>query len=355
MKNPQTPSTGPVCPRPLAAHATIQLGHGSGGLLTQRLLSDLILKIFDNPILSRLDDSARIETDAGQLCFTTDSFVVDPIFFPGGCIGDLAVNGTVNDLCVCGSQPLFISVAFIIEEGLPFESLERIVLAMKEAADRTGVTIVTGDTKVVNRGSADKIFINTSGIGRVEFRYPLGPNLLQPGDRIIVSGAIANHGMAILSQRAGLAFESPIQSDTASLRPLVQLLTDTCGEQLHAMRDPTRGGLAAVLNEFAEQSSVEIELEESAIPVDPAVAGACELLGIDPLCVANEGKLVAVVSADCATSAVTAMREHPLGRQATEIGKVTGRKANGLVSLLTRIGGHRMVDMPHGEQLPRIC
>ena len=334
---------------------TIQLNHGSGGQLTHRLLTQVFFKHFDNEILNRYDDSARLNVNTTKLCFTTDSYVVDPIFFPGGCIGDLAVNGTLNDLSVCGSRPLYISAAFILEEGLPLASLERIVIAMKEAADRAGVLIVTGDTKVVNRGSCDKIFITTSGIGACENKHPLGPDQLQPGDRIIVSGAVANHGMAILSKREGLAFESPIQSDTAAIHPLVEVLLARCGDSLRAMRDPTRGGVAAVLNEFAESSGVGIELEEASIPVDPPVAGACEILGIDPLYVANEGKLIAVVAPDRAETALAALREHPLARQAAIVGTVTGAHAGGLVSLRTRLGGHRLVDMPLGEQLPRIC
>jgi hydrogenase expression/formation protein HypE len=334
---------------------TVQLNHGSGGRQTRQLLDDVFIKYFDNPVLDRRDDSARVDTVSARLCFTTDSFVVDPIFFPGGCIGDLAINGTVNDLAVCGGRPLCLSAAFILEEGFPLALLEQIVVAMRQAADRVAVPIVCGDTKVVPRGKCDKIFITTSGIGSLEIAHPLGPDRLLPGDCLILSGTLGDHGMAVLSRREGLAFDSPIESDTASLYPLVRLLAERCGEHLHAMRDPTRGGLAAVLNEFAESSRVAVELDEAALPVTPAVAGACELLGIDPLYVANEGKLVAIVAAEAAKSAVAALREHPLGRQAALIGRVTASHTHGQVSLRTRLGACRLVDMPLGEQLPRIC
>lgn len=333
----------------------IQLGHGSGGLLTQQLLHDLFIKQFSNEHLNRRDDSARLDIDGCRFCFTTDAFVVDPVVFPGGCIGDLAVNGTVNDLAVAGARPLYLTAAFVLEEGLPFAVLERIVMAMKHAADTAGVQIVAGDTKVVPRGTCDKIFITTAGVGRTELTFPLGPDCLLPGDAVLLSGTLGDHGLAVLSQREGLAFESPIVSDTASLYPLVSLLAECCGDRLHAMRDPTRGGLAAVLNEFAESSAVAIELDEAALPITPAVAGACELLGIDPLHVANEGKLVAVMRADVAAGALAVLQRHPLGRRAAIVGRVTGHLAGGQVSLRTSLGGLRLVDMPLGEHLPRIC
>jgi len=339
---------------PILRHRTIQLAHGSGGKLTHELITRLFADRFSNPALDRLDDQAVIDCGGIRLAFSTDSYVVDPIFFPGGNIGELAVNGTINDICMCGARPVALSAAFILEEGLAVADLERIVDSMQRAAARAGVDIVTGDTKVVNRGKGDKLFINTAGIGIVDHPYDISARRLEADDRIVISGRIANHGMAVLSKREGLAFESPIESDTAALNRLTSALVSGLGASLHAMRDPTRGGVAAVLNEFAAASGVGIVLEESALPIAPAVAGACELLGLDPLYVANEGVLIAVVAAEKAELAVTVLRGHELGRRAALIGRVRA-KPPGLVAMRTLLGTERIVDMPVGEQLPRIC
>jgi len=335
---------------------TIQLGHGNGGRMMAGLISDLFRRHFANPFLNPLDDGALLpELEPGQrLSFSTDSFVVDPLFFPGGCIGELAVNGTVNDLCMCGSQPRWLSAGFIIEEGLPLEDLDRIAAAMAEAAARVGVQIVTGDTKVVEKGKADKLFINTSGIGVIAHGLTLGSRHLQPGDRLIISGTLGDHGIAILSRRQNLGFSTALLSDTAPLHELTALLLSECGEAVHALRDPTRGGLAATCHEFARGSSLEIRLEEKALPVRPDVAAACGLLGLDPLYIANEGKLVAAIAGEAAESAVAALRSHPLSRDAAVIGEVKKGEA-GLVALHTSLGAWRLVDLPAGELLPRIC
>ncbi|MCG8607703.1 hydrogenase expression/formation protein HypE [bacterium] len=322
--------------------------------MMNNLISNLFLWAFDNPYLKELDDQAVFEINGQRLAFSTDSFVVDPIFFPGGDIGELAVNGTVNDICVSGANPLFLSTGFIVEEGFPLRELKKIVESMRTAAQRAGVVIVTGDTKVVNKGQIDKVFINTAGIGLIEHGYEISAGNLQPGDLILLSGTLADHGMAILSKREGLAFESPIESDTAPLNDLVRRILQVGGRAVHAMRDPTRGGLATALNELAGSSQVGIRIKEDRIPVNAAVAGACEILGLDPLYVANEGKLIVTVMRDDAEAVLKAMRSHPLGREATIIGDVVSEKP-GLVSMRTRIGGWRIVDMLVGEQLPRIC
>jgi hydrogenase expression/formation protein HypE len=342
------------CPIPLSTHDSIQLSHGSGGKLTNDLINELFLKCFDNPALSKRDDQAVLEIGGQKLAFTTDSYVVDPIFFPGGDIGELAVNGTVNDLCMCGARPLYLSCGFIVEEGLSMTDLARVVDSMKKAAAASGVQIVTGDTKVVNKGKGDKLFINTAGIGIIEHNYTYSADQIRPGDIVLINGPIAAHGMAILSQREGLAFESPIESDTAALNGLIDNLVQAAGDKIHAMRDPTRGGVAAVLNEFAEVSRVGVLLSEDRIQVDPPVAGACELLGIDPLYVANEGKVVVIAEPSAAETLLDTMRRHPLGAKATVLGEVHGAQP-GLVSLRTRLGAERILDMPVGEQLPRIC
>ncbi|HSR36838.1 MAG TPA: hydrogenase expression/formation protein HypE, partial [Desulfurivibrionaceae bacterium] len=282
-----------------------------------------------------------------------DTFVVDPLFFPGGSIGDLAVNGTVNDVAMGGATPLWLSAAFVIEEGLPLATLHRVLLAMEQAAKAAGITIVTGDTKVVGKGACDKLFINTTGLGVVPEGVNLSAANLQPGDAVLVSGTIADHGMAILTNREGLSFSSRIESDTAALHGLVADMLAVCPE-MRALRDPTRGGVATTLNEFAKSSGVGIMLREEAIPVRPAVRAACDVLGIDPLYVANEGKLVAVVPAAKAEAVLSAMRAHPMGEKAIRIGEVTAANP-GLVAMRTGLGTHRIVDMPVGEQLPRIC
>jgi hydrogenase expression/formation protein HypE len=342
------------CPLPITRHDTVQLAHGSGGKMMNDLISKLFLWAFDNPYLNKLDDQAVVEINGTRLSISTDSFVVDPIFFSGGDIGELAVYGTVNDVCMSGARPLFLSAGFVLEEGFALEDLRRIVESMRRAAARAGVIIVTGDTKVVNKGKGDKIFINTTGIGHIEHGFALSSRNLQPSDILILSGSIGDHGMAILSRRENLAFETPIESDTAPLNGLVEEILKAGGEGVHAMRDPTRGGLAATLNEFAASSQVGIRIREDRLPIKPAVAGACEILGLDPLYVANEGKLVAVVAGEKSEAVLAAMRAHPLGREATIIGDVVADRP-GLVSMQTRIGAWRVVDMLVGEQLPRIC
>ncbi len=341
------------CPLPIMEYETIQLAHGSGGRLSAELVSRFFLPRFGNEILNRLEDQAVVDFPPGRLALTTDSFVVDPLFFPGGDIGDLAINGTVNDVCMSGATPLYLAAAFILEEGLPMATLHRVLLSMEKAAKAAGVQIVTGDTKVVNRGCCDKLFITTTGVGRVPEGVNISAANLKIGDRIILSGTIADHGMAILTSREGLSFASRVQSDTAALNGLVEQMLQASPD-IHAMRDPTRGGLATTLNEFAASSQVGIMLEEAAIPVRPEVRGACEVLGIDPMYVANEGKLVGVVLAEFADKVLAAMRSHPLGREAAIIGEVV-EENRGLVAMRTALGAHRIIDMPVGEQLPRIC
>jgi hydrogenase expression/formation protein HypE len=341
------------CPAPIAARDRILLGHGSGGKLTAELVERLFLPAFDNPILRALDDQALLDIGGTRLAFTTDSYVVSPIFFPGGDIGELAVNGTVNDLAMGGARPLALSLALILEEGLAMSELERVVASIRSAADRASVPIVTGDTKVVGRGSGDKIFINTTGIGVVPHGVSLGASRVRSGDAILISGPIGEHGVAILAQREGLELEGEIRSDTAPLGSLAEAIL-AAAPSVHAMRDPTRGGLGAVLVEIATRQSLGIEIVESAIPVSEVVRGACELLGLDPLLVANEGKLVAFVPAEAANAALAAMRAHPLGHGAARIGRVTEEHARS-VWLETPIGGNRVLDLPLSEPLPRIC
>ena len=349
--NPSPPAIS--CPVPKSDYDRILLAHGGGGRLSGDLLRHVFLPAFANDILSKLEDQATVPWPGGRLAFTTDAFVVRPIFFPGGDIGKLAVNGTVNDLAVGGARPLYLSAAFILEEGLPLADLERIVASMKEACLRAGVTLVTGDTKVVDRGKGDKVFITTAGIGVVPEDRSLSIASARPGDRILLSGTIGDHGMAILSQREGIEFESPLESDSAPLHELVGAILEASGG-VRAMRDPTRGGLAATLHELARASGVGVRVEEERIPVRPEVKGACELLGLDPLTIANEGKLVAVVEAREADRVVQAMRAHPLGREAAVIGEVLEGGA-GLVRLRSRVGGERIVTELAGEPLPRIC
>ena len=332
---------------------TIQLDQGSGGRATHELVEDLFVKVLENEYLREMNDSALVEVQDGQIAMTTDSYVVDPIFFPGGNIGSLAVHGTVNDLAMRGARPLYLTAGFILEEGLPLELLAQIVASMAEAAREAKVLIVAGDTKVVPRGKADKIFINTAGIGIVPPGVKIGGQYAQPGDAVLINGTIGDHGMAVLCKREGLAFENEIQSDSASLNDLVAKMLDAC-PHIHVLRDPTRGGVATTLNEIAQQSGVGIRLFEEALPIREDVAGACELLGLDPLYVANEGKVLACVPADSAAEVLKAMQSHPLGKRACQIGEVVAADT-GRVFLRTRIGGHRLVDMLRGEQLPRIC
>jgi hydrogenase expression/formation protein HypE len=342
-----------VCPVPLPTQDKILLGHGSGGRLSAELLRRVFLSAFRSPALNRLNDQALVSVDGTRLAFTTDSNVVKPLFFPGGDIGSLAVNGTINDLAVGGAEPLFLSAAFILEEGFPLDTLQQVVASFGRAAREAGVEVVTGDTKVVEKGKGDGLFINTSGIGRVPTGINLSADQARPGDRIILSGSIGEHGMAILSQREGLEFESPIRSDCAPLHTLVAAML-AASPAIRCMRDPTRGGLSSALNEIAAQSRVGMVLEESAIPVQEAVRGACELLGLDPLYVANEGKLVAIVEAAQAERILAAMQAHPLGERARIIGRVTETNP-GLVTMRTSLGTTRIVDMLSGDQLPRIC
>ena len=341
-----------ACPLPISERKNIIMGHGSGGKLTAQLVRDLFLPAFDNVYLRKLDDQAVLSAGPARLAFTTDSFVVTPLFFPGGDIGDLAVNGTVNDLAMSGARPLFLSAAFIIEEGLPIEELSRVVDSMARAARAAGVAIVTGDTKVVNKGSADKLFVTTSGVGLIEGKAEISASNVLPGDAVILSGSIGDHGMAVMSVREGLEFEGEIRSDTAPLNELVQVMLQA-GE-IHALRDPTRGGLATSLCEIATASSIGIEVDATAVLVREDVKGACEILGLDPLFVANEGKLVALVPQPAAASIVSAMRLHPAGRDARVIGRAC-HDHPGMVLLKTEIGGRRILDLPFTEQLPRIC
>ncbi len=336
-----------------ASKDLVLLDHGSGGRLSRELFSRLMRQEFANPILSAEDDAAVIESlPPGRLAFTTDTFVVDPLFFPGGGIADLAVNGTVNDLAMVGASALYLSVGLVIEEGFPMETLARVVRELAAAARAAGAVVATGDTKVVPRGAADKLFINTSGIGVVAAGVSPSGAGARPGDAVILSGTLADHGMAVLSAREGLDAAGGIRSDTAPLNGLVAAILAACPD-VHALRDPTRGGVATAVNEIAETSNVAVELLEDRLPIRPPVAGLCELLGFDPLYVANEGKLVAFVPPDRAQAVLAAMRAHPLGRDAALIGHAMAGPPR--VTLQTRIGGRRMVDMLVGGQLPRIC
>ena len=341
----------------------ILLAHGSGGKLSHDLVEQLFVRYFENPTLLQLDDAAVVPMDGSgaeregrpRLAFSTDSYVVSPLVFPGGDIGKLAVCGTVNDVSMSGARPLWLSAGFIIEEGLPLAELERIVASMAATAGQAGVQIVTGDTKVVDRGSADKLFINTAGVGVVPPGVEIAGDRARPGDVVILSGTIGDHGMTIMTQREGLQFDSPLHSDCAPLNGLVAALLEALpAGTIHCLRDPTRGGLATALNELAGRSGVGIEIEETAIPVRDAVRAACELLGLDPLYVANEGKVVAVVAAEVAADALTLLRGHAYGRDAVAIGRVTESHPGRLV-LRTSLGARRIVDMLVGEQLPRIC
>jgi hydrogenase expression/formation protein HypE len=340
------------CPAPITERKTIVLGHGSGGKLSAQLIRELFLPAFDNPLLNRLDDQAVLEAEGARIAFTTDSYIVTPLFFPGGDIGKLAVHGTINDLAMSGAQPIALSAAFILEEGFPMDELRRIVDSIAAAAREAGVPIVTGDTKVAPRGAADRMFITTSGVGVVPAGLNISASLARPGDKILLSGSIGDHGMAVMSRREGLEFEGEIESDTAPLHRLVAEMV-AAGE-IHALRDPTRGGVASALNEIAAQARAGIRLNEAAIPVPPEVRGACEILGLDPLYVANEGKMIAIVERQAAEGALAALRAHPLGREAAIIGEVVA-ELPGKVTLRSRIGGTRVVDMLSGEQLPRIC
>ena len=341
------------CPVPIADTERILLGHGSGGKLTARLIEQHILPALGNPILNALDDQAIIPVSGSRIAFTTDSYVITPLFFRGGDIGELAVNGTINDLAMGGARPLALSLAFIIEEGLPLATLDRVLDSVRRAADRAGVRVVTGDTKVVGRCSADQMFINTAGIGVVADGVKISSSRVAAGDAILLSGPIGDHGVAVLSQRENLEFEGEFASDTAPLHDLVSSMLATCAD-IHAMRDPTRGGVAASLVEIASRRNVTIVVDEETLPIRDTVRGACEILGLDPLFVANEGKLIAFVPERDADVVLAAMRAHPLGRDAVRIGAVVDDQG-GIVRLRTPIGGERIIDLPFSELLPRIC
>ncbi|HUM03311.1 MAG TPA: hydrogenase expression/formation protein HypE [Thermoanaerobaculia bacterium] len=342
------------CPVPLSDYPHVLLAHGGGGRLTQRLIEQLFVPSFDNPALSEQHDGAVLEIAGRRLAFTTDSFVVKPLFFPGGDIGSLAVHGTVNDLAMCGARPLALSAGLILEEGLPMEELRKIVASMRHAALAVGVPIVTGDTKVVDRGKGDGVFVNVTGVGLVREGIEISPRRARPGDAVLVSGEIAVHGIAIMSVREGLTFDTELVSDSAPLDGLVEGLLAAAGEKVHVLRDPTRGGVASALNEIAGRAKVGIRLEETKIPVSEDVRGACEILGLDPLYVANEGKCLVIVAPEAADAALDAIRSHPLGRLAARIGEVVADHP-GQVVMRSRIGGQRIVDLLTGEQLPRIC
>jgi hydrogenase expression/formation protein HypE len=341
------------CPLPISQYPHVMMAHGGGGTLMHRLLEDVFGKAFSNPILDTRHDSAQFTVPPGRLAMTTDSYVVRPIFFPGGDIGSMAVHGTVNDLAMSGARPLYLSCGFIIEEGLPMETLWRVVCSMRDAAKKCGVQIITGDTKVVDKGKGDGLFINTTGIGIIEYEQIISPQNVQPGDAVIVSGDLGRHGMAIMAVREGLQFESAIESDSAPVHePVLELLKN--GIEIHCLRDLTRGGLASALNEIAEAAGVKIAIEEKSIPVREDVHAACEMLGLDPLHVANEGRFIAFVASKDVARALKIFHGHEVSAGAARIGQVVEKSAP-LVTLKSAIGASRILDMPSGEQLPRIC
>jgi hydrogenase expression/formation protein HypE len=334
-------------------HDRILLAHGGGGSLTKELVEEILLPALDNPVLRTLDDAAVVPVEKERLAFTTDGYVVKPIFFPGGDIGRLAVCGTVNDLAMQGAQPLWLSLSLILEEGLPIADLEKVVASIRAAADEAGVKVATGDTKVVERGKCEGLYIVTSGIGRVVAEHRLGSAHVKPGDVVIINGTLGDHGVAVMSRREGIAFQTSVVSDCASLWSLVKRMLLT-GAAIHAMRDPTRGGLAAAVNDIARASDVGIRLTETALPVSREVRGACDLLGLDPLTIANEGKVIVFCPQADADRVLAAMKRDPLGKDARVIGEVT-ETPKGMALLRTTIGGERIVDLPTGEDLPRIC
>ena len=341
------------CPIPITEYPQIVIGHGGGGTLSHSLIEKMFVHSFKNPLLDARHDGAVFDIGERKVAFTTDSYVVRPIFFPGGDIGSLAVNGTVNDLAMCGARPLFLSAGLILEEGLPMETLWRIVCSMREAAQNAGVEIVTGDTKVVDRGKGDQIFINTSGVGIVETARAIAPQRVRPGDVVILNGDIGRHGMAVMAKREGLEFDAQIESDCAPLAGVVLELI-AAGLDVHCLRDLTRGGLASAVVEIAGTAGLEIDLDEGAIPVSGPVRAACEFLGLDPIYVANEGRFIAIVAGRDSERAVQILRSHPLGADARIVGRVSEGRA-GMVTLRTTIGTRSIVDMLSGEQLPRIC
>lgn len=341
------------CPLPIDNSEHVLLGHGSGGRLTHKLISSVFYPAFRNPLLEQDHDGSIFLVEAGRLALSTDSFVVDPIFFPGGNIGDLAVNGTVNDIACCGARPLYLTAGFILEEGLPLKDLELIVNSMKDAAEKAGVYIIAGDTKVVERGKCDKVFINTTGIGIVSPEIHISPQNAAPGDVIICSAPIGVHGITILSTRESLGFETNIKSDTAALNKMIEALY-TAIKDIHVFRDPTRGGLSSTLNEIAEAANVEIELDEELLPVPDAVRAASEILGLDPLYIANEGVVLVILPEEHVSKVLDIMHSFPEGKDAVVIGRVTTSGKN-TVKMKNLYGGYRMITMLNGDQLPRIC
>ena len=342
------------CPIPITDYPAIQMAHGGGGRLTKMLIDTIFVPQFANEALQEMHDGARIDVGGCRLAFSTDSFVIRPIFFPGGDIGSLSVHGTVNDLAMCGARPLGLSAGLILEEGLPMEDLWRVTVSMKNAAAHAGVAIVTGDTKVVDRGKGDGVYINTSGIGLVAPGIEISPKRARPGDVVILSGSMAVHGIAIMSVREGLEFATELRSDTAPLNALVDKLLTGLGPRVHVLRDPTRGGVASTLNELASSGHVGIVLDEKSLPVREEVLGACEILGLDPLYVANEGIFLALVERGAADEALAILRADALGAEAVVVGEIVAEHP-GTVWLKSRIGGTRVVDLLTGEQLPRIC
>jgi hydrogenase expression/formation protein HypE len=349
----KAPDFSAACPLPISQYPHVLMAHGGGGTLMHQLLENVFGKAFSNPILDTRHDSAQFTVPAGKLAMTTDSYVVRPIFFPGGDIGSLAVHGTVNDLAMSGARPLYLTSAFIIEEGLPMETLWRVVCSMRDAAKKCGVQIVTGDTKVVDKGKGDGLFISTAGIGVMEHSLNIAPQNVQPGDAVIVSGDLGRHGMAIMAVRESLQFESAIESDSAPVHEVVLELIQA-GIEIHCLRDLTRGGLASALNEIAAAAGVKIAIEEKLIPVREEVHAACEMLGLDPLLVANEGRMAAFVASKDSARALQIIRRHAVSSNAAVIGRVAEKSAP-LVTIKSAIGASRILDMPSGEQLPRIC
>lgn len=339
------------CPKPYNEYDKIVLAHGSGGKLSDRLIRDIIIRELGDNYIDSAHDGAVLDIP-GKLAFTTDSFVVTPLFFPGGDIGHLAVNGTVNDLVCCGAKPLYLSLSLIIEEGMLIGELASVISSVAKAACAAGIKIVTGDTKVVEKGKGDKVFINTTGVGSIPANRSISPYRCAEGDAVIITGSIADHGISILSTREGLSFESPISSDCAPMNEIAELIFSVTND-IHVMRDPTRGGVASALNEISRAAGKEILIDESSLPLNPQVKGACEIMGFDPLYLANEGKLLVFLPARHAEKVVMSIRKHPLGKEAAIIGKVMGGKAS--VKMKTLIGSSRIVDMISGEQLPRIC
>ena len=352
----QSPSiaAGLNCPMPFSDRERVQLGHGSGGKQSAAIIRDLFLKHLSNEILDKQVDAAVVDIQSGKIAVSTDTFVVKPLEYPGGDIGSLSVHGTLNDVAMMGAKPLYLTAGFVLEEGLELQLLDRVVESMAGAAGEAGVPIICGDTKVVERDKADGLYINTTGIGQIDVDFTPSPEKAMPGDVVIVSGPIGLHGIAVMAKREGLEFDTAVESDAATLLPLVNLLRDEVGDSVHVLRDPTRGGVASALNDIARAAEVGIVLNEIQLPIPEPIVAACELLGFDPLYVANEGVLIAIVNDKAATESVRTLRSHDLGRDAAIIGRVVASNS-GIVALETSVGGTRVVDMLPGDQLPRIC